>query len=223
MADNELKPIELKPNKLNPIESYKPLIISIIKRLNICETAAASYDDYIQAGYIGIIANFKKYDPLKSSLVTYLSTCIRREVIEQARLLSWRKRSKEVPGREVVCNTELLRTQTGAEDGFFDLDIPDSIDYAELSMNNVLVEQIKNVAISKRQGEVVELVYGRGLTYQKAADTLKISVGGVSSNLDFAIQRYRVALGLKMSEKARNRSNWRGSKKNVEKYCNVEV
>lgn len=72
----------LEKNESEIVKEYAPLVIS--QALKFRPNKLTNFDDYMQAGYIGLLRAIRKYDPTRNTkFSTFSVICIRRQILKE--------------------------------------------------------------------------------------------------------------------------------------------
>ena len=72
----------LEKNESEIVKEYSPLVVS--QALKFRPNKLTNFDDYMQAGYIGLLRAIRKYDPGRNTkFSTFSVICIRRQIMKE--------------------------------------------------------------------------------------------------------------------------------------------
>ena len=72
----------LEKNESEIVKEYSPLVVS--QALKFRPNKLTNFDDYMQAGYIGLLRAIRKYDPDRNTkFSTFSVICIRRQIMKE--------------------------------------------------------------------------------------------------------------------------------------------
>jgi RNA polymerase sigma factor (sigma-70 family) len=166
------------------------LIKMAIKQLNISTKNVSELEEYYGYGMIGLIRGAKTYDKSKKiAESTYLTICIKHEIMKSFKLKTTKKRFNEYG--EISLDDDL-----GRNVNFYDI-IPNDIDIEKEIITKIrceelleLLETIKN----ERYIRVIKMYYGIGCqekTLSEIAKELGVSITRASGLRKAAIRRLR--------------------------------
>lgn len=172
------------------ILNNKGLIIMVIRQLKISIKNTRELEEYFEYGMIGLIRGAKTYDKNKGiAESTYLTTCIRHEIIKSFKLKTTKKRFNEYG--EISLDDDL-----GRNVNFYDI-IPNDVDIEKEVITKIrceellkLLETMKN----KRYIRVIKMYYGIGCQQKNLSEIAKelgVSITRASGIRKAAIKRLR--------------------------------
>ena len=143
--------------------------------LACCGRRREEAEDVLQTSYLKILDGRASFEG-RSSFKTFLFGVIRRTASEQ-------RRRRAIAGL-------IFRTADDVHDaGKLAESAPASVSAESLAFRQALAR------LSRRQREVLELVFAAGMTIQEAADTLSMSVGSARVHYDRGKKRLARILG----------------------------
>lgn len=142
-------------------------------------------EEVLQESYLKAIKNYDKFDG-KASVKTWIFVIIRNTAIDY-----FRKKGDFAEYQDEVCYHEVSYFQTATQERRF----------KEKKDREKLEEVIGQ--LSKREREVIQLVYLQELTLREAAEIMKVSEGSVSTFYKRAKKKIKIlALRPEMAENA---------------------